>query len=86
MNFIKLSKQMSYVLRHHPEALGLQMDPEGFVDVEELAEAINSTEKFERPITAKDFERVIAQGEMQRYEKKLTLPVSRFIPAMTRYG
>ena len=68
MNYTKLSKQMSYVLRHHPEALGLQLDPEGFVDVEELAEAMNSTGKFERPITVKDFERVIAQGDKQRYE------------------
>ncbi len=40
---IKLSKFMSYILRHHPERVGLTLDEEGFVSVDELAKAIAST-------------------------------------------
>lgn len=31
-----ISKFLSYILRHHPEAIGLELDEEGWVDVHEL--------------------------------------------------
>lgn len=36
MNLEKQSKFLSYVLRHHPEKYNLDIDSEGWVDVEEL--------------------------------------------------
>ena len=36
MNLNKKSKFLSYVLRHHPEKYNLDIDSEGWVDVEEL--------------------------------------------------
>jgi putative RNA 2'-phosphotransferase len=36
----RLSKLMSGLLRHFPEAGGLRLDPQGFVGIEELAEAL----------------------------------------------
>ncbi|MDW8102286.1 MAG: RNA 2'-phosphotransferase [Anaerolineae bacterium] len=44
---IKLSRFMSYILRHHPERVGLTLDEEGFVPVDELAKAIASTPGWE---------------------------------------
>jgi len=31
-----VSKFLSYILRHHPEAIGLTLDGEGWADVDEL--------------------------------------------------
>lgn len=38
----KLSKFLSYILRHHPEAIGLQVDDHGWADLDELIEKVNS--------------------------------------------
>ena len=32
----KLSKYLTYILRHEPHAIGLKLDEEGFLNVEEL--------------------------------------------------
>ena len=32
----KISKFLSFVLRHKPEAIGLQLDPQGWADIDEL--------------------------------------------------
>ena len=39
---IKTSKFLSLVLRHKPEVIGINLDNQGWVDVEELIEKINS--------------------------------------------
>lgn len=36
MNYVKKSKYLSYILRHHPEKFNLEIDSDGFVDVEKL--------------------------------------------------
>jgi len=43
---IKLSKYMSYLLRHHPEKAGLSLDEEGFVLIDDLVEAISSNPRW----------------------------------------
>lgn len=42
-----MSRFMTYILRHHPEKVGLTLDEEGFVPVDELAKAIASTPGWE---------------------------------------
>ena len=42
---VKLSKLISGTLRHFPERLGLKLDREGFVGIEELVKAIKSNKK-----------------------------------------
>jgi putative RNA 2'-phosphotransferase len=37
----KISKFLSYVLRHKPEAIGIQLNTEGWIGVEELIDAAN---------------------------------------------
>ena len=67
MDYIRLSKTMSHALRHKPERLGLTLDPEGFVDIDTLAERITRTGKF-GTVTREDFEHIIATAEKQRFE------------------
>ena len=42
----QLSIYISYLLRHHPEAVGLEMDEHGWVFVEQLIEKINDEQKY----------------------------------------
>ena len=48
INYIELSKEISYALRHAPWEYELEMDEEGWVSVEQLLDALNKDEKWER--------------------------------------
>lgn len=41
-DFVQLSKFMSFVLRHKPEAIGLALDPEGWAVIDELIAKSNA--------------------------------------------
>ncbi len=43
--FTKISKMLSLILRHAPETIWLQLDENGWIDVEELIKNINKTQK-----------------------------------------
>lgn len=43
---IRLSRYMSYLLRHHPEKAGLSLDEEGFVALDDLVKAISSNPRW----------------------------------------
>ncbi len=53
---VKLSKRLSYLLRHHPEKLDLHLDPEGFTTatVEELARRMGTSPEMIRRVVATD--------------------------------
>lgn len=60
-----LSKTMSFILRHGPVEFGLVLDPEGFVPLEELVEAVRSR----RPDTTRaEVLEVVRQCEKGRFE------------------
>lgn len=59
----KLSRYISLLLRHHPEAAGITLDPHGWADVEELIASVNKT----RPLTRAVLEEIVADDEKQRY-------------------
>lgn len=40
---VQLSKFLSLILRHNPSVVGLELDPEGWVDTKQLIDAINRT-------------------------------------------
>jgi putative RNA 2'-phosphotransferase len=40
---VKISKRLSYVLRHKPESVGLELDSAGWVELEELSKATGYT-------------------------------------------
>lgn len=46
MNHIKLGKFLSYILRHNPEDVGLNMDKNGWVKVDELIICINEKSNY----------------------------------------
>lgn len=63
MNCKKLSKYMSMILRHHPEAIGITLDEHGWADVDELIEGIARHNKFSREI----LEEIVRTDSKQRY-------------------
>ncbi len=61
---IQISKFLSLVLRHQPEKIGLTLDAAGWVDVEELLRAAESS-GF--PITREELEIVVAENDKKRF-------------------
>ena len=68
MNYIRLSKEIAYALRHAPQQYGLELDCEGFVGVEELLSAINSEHKYDRTITEEDILHILKISDKQRFD------------------
>lgn len=51
---VRLSKRMSYFLRHHPEEAGLEPDAHGFVPLGALARACAATPERVREVARRD--------------------------------
>ncbi|MFB6248680.1 MAG: RNA 2'-phosphotransferase, partial [Salinibacter sp.] len=60
----RTSKFLSYVLRHDPDALGLELDPGGWVEVEPLIERARADG---RSLSRARIEQVIEAGEKTRF-------------------
>ena len=59
-----LSKFLSYVLRHHPEAIGVEVDAQGWADVEALIGAcVRAGRQMDRAVLAE----IVATDSKQRY-------------------
>ena len=61
-NDVKISKLLSYVLRHKPESIGLTLDAEGWADIDTL---ISKSEKVK--MTREDISRVVKNSDKQRF-------------------
>ena len=70
MDYTKLSKEISYALRHSPWEYELELDSEGFVPVEQLVTAINEGGNYDRPIVVSDLEHIIEISDKKRHEIK----------------
>ena len=68
MDYKKLSKEISYALRHVPWEYELELDSEGFVPTSQLLAAINENGKHGREITVNDIEYIIANSDKTRFE------------------
>ena len=68
MDYVALSKEVSYALRHAPWEYELELDEEGFVPVEQLLAALNEGSSWERPIVVDDLEQIIRTSEKKRHE------------------
>lgn len=64
MNDQKVSKFISYVLRHKPEDIGLEMDDSGWVDVGELIEKSASAKYC---FSMDDLVRIVQEDSKNRY-------------------
>jgi putative RNA 2'-phosphotransferase len=64
VDVVRVSKRLSYVLRHRPDSVGLTLDPAGWVDVGQLLDALeNSGLRLSRA----DLEHVVATNDKQRF-------------------
>ena len=64
MNTTKISKFMSLVLRHKPEAANLKLDQEGWADINELIKAIN---RRGHHIGYKELEKIVETNDKKRF-------------------
>lgn len=62
--FKTISKFLSLILRHSPEKIGLQLDAEGWADVEEL---ITKANQAQRPLDMPLLEAVVHSNDKQRF-------------------
>ncbi|KIR03510.1 RNA:NAD 2'-phosphotransferase [Lachnospiraceae bacterium TWA4] len=60
-----ISTYLCYLLRHHPESIGLAMDKHGWVDVNELIEAINNKGKYQ--LDKNQLKEIVKQDSKGRY-------------------
>lgn len=61
---VQLSKFLSYVLRHKPDAIGLTLDPQGWVDIDDLIAKAGATgTHFSRG----DLWRVVETNDKKRF-------------------
>ena len=63
----RLSKYLSYLLRHNPSSLGLVMDKEGFVQLDRLVSAIQSTDEWNW-VTLNEIRNVQKRSDKKRFE------------------
>ena len=70
MDYIKLSKEVSYALRHAPHEYELELDDEGFVPINQLLSALNETSNYDRDVTKEDLEYIIKNSDKTRHEIK----------------
>ena len=68
MDYVKLSKEISYALRHAPWEYELELDEEGFVPIEQLLQSLNLLNEYGRDVTKEDFEYIIAHSDKKRHE------------------
>jgi putative RNA 2'-phosphotransferase len=61
----RVSRFLSYVLRHHPEAVGVTLDDAGWVDVDSLLAALA---RHGRAVDRDLLDRVVAGTDKQRFE------------------
>jgi len=57
------SKFLSLILRHKPQAVGLELDEHGWADVDELIRRVSR----KRPLDRATLEQIVATDEKQRY-------------------
>jgi putative RNA 2'-phosphotransferase len=69
-NSARLSKFLSFVLRHKPDTIGLTLDPQGWTSIDELiAKSDAAGTRFSR----EDLLHVVATGEKKRFLCRLTV-------------
>lgn len=65
MNYEKLSKEISYALRHHPEKYGLKLDTDGWAPIDQL---INSMSQNFPNLDKLDIAEMISTSLKKRHE------------------
>lgn len=61
---VKISKYLSYHLRHHPDAIGLELAAGGWVAVDDLLAA---AKQHQFPISREELDEVVANNDKKRF-------------------
>jgi putative RNA 2'-phosphotransferase len=61
---VRISKLLSWILRHRPERVGLTLDAAGYVEVAKLLDACSA---HGHPVSREDLERVVRENDKQRF-------------------
>ena len=61
---VEISKFLSYILRHKPDAIGLSLDDQGWADIDEL---LRLSAEHGRSFSRADFMRVVEQSDKKRF-------------------
>ncbi len=64
MDVVRVSKRLSYVLRHSPDSVGLRLDQQGWVAVEDLLAALAA---HGLRLSRADLDSVVASNDKQRF-------------------
>jgi putative RNA 2'-phosphotransferase len=64
MDVVRVSKRLSYVLRHHPDSVGLVLDPAGWVEVDRLLGALTA---HGLRLTRAELDAVVVGNDKQRF-------------------
>lgn len=67
MDYQKLSKEVSYALRHAPWEYELELDENGWVEIKQLLHSIKESVEWNL-ITENDLNKMIAISEKKRHE------------------
>lgn len=67
MNYVDLSKEISYALRHAPHEFALCLDEHGWVSIDALISALKGQGRFQS-LTIGDIEKMIQTSEKKRHE------------------
>jgi len=67
MDYVKLSKEVSYALRHAPWEYDLELDEDGWVNVEQLLDSLK-TKKDWLNVCAKDLQIIVDISDKKRHE------------------
>ena len=65
--YVRLSKTMSVALRHDPDSFGIELDKEGWVDVDNFSTPCANYKRWE-DITEEDFHTVMSISDKKRFE------------------
>lgn len=64
----KISKFLSLILRHHLEKIDIQLDKEGFADIDVLLKNINKKQALHFLLLREQLEKVVATNDKKRFE------------------
>lgn len=64
-HLIKASRSLAYILRHHPEKSGIELDKEGWALIAQI-EANTATDKI--PLTAAMIRKIVEEDDKGRYQ------------------
>lgn len=64
MDVVRVSKRLSYVLRHHPDSIGIELDAAGWIDVDMLLTALAG---HGLRLSRAELEHVVAANDKRRF-------------------